>query len=65
MDLKSSYWQIPLTLASKLKMAFFIPKGKVHWNMLPMGVTNALPFFVAFMVSMKKEWMLHVTEAGF
>jgi hypothetical protein len=33
--------------------------------MLPMGVTNALPFFVAFTVSMKKEWMLHVTEAGF
>ena len=65
MDLKSSYWQIPLTLASKLKMAFFIPKGKVHWNILLMGVMNALPFFVAFTVSMKKEWMLHVTEAGF
>jgi hypothetical protein len=54
MDLKSSYWQIPLMLASKLKMAFFIPEGKVHWNVLPMGVTNTLPFFVAFMVSMKK-----------
>lgn len=56
MDMKSGYWQIQLTDSSKAKTAFFVPDGKKKFTVMPMGATNALPFFVAFALRMRKEW---------
>jgi len=41
LDLKSRYWQIPLSPEAKLKMAFSTWNGHYHWNVLPFGLTNA------------------------
>jgi len=56
MDMDSSYWQIALSKMSKEKTAFLIPNGKMHLNAMPMGVMNALPFFVCIMMIMQEQW---------
>jgi len=56
MDMDSGYWQIALSKMSKEKTAFLIPDGKMHWNAMPMGVMNALPFFVCIMMIMQEQW---------
>lgn len=65
MDMKSGYWQISVTRSSKSKTAFFAPEGKKRFrDVMPMGVKNAHPFFVAFAVRMKKEWMRLAMQQG-
>ncbi|HTS08815.1 MAG TPA: reverse transcriptase domain-containing protein [Candidatus Eisenbacteria bacterium] len=41
LDLKSGFWQIPLSPEAKLKTAFSTRNGHYHWNVLPFGLTNA------------------------
>jgi len=41
LDVKSGYWQIPLTPKAKLKMAFSTWNGHYYWHVLPFGLTNA------------------------
>jgi hypothetical protein len=47
MDYDAGYWQVAMDQASKEKTAFFTPEGKKHFNVMPMGATNAHPAFVA------------------
>ena len=56
LDLDAGYWQVKLHALSKEKTAFFIPDGKRHWNVMPMGILNAHAFFVCMTMQMKDEW---------
>ena len=56
LDLDAGYWQVKLHEASKDKTAFYIPDGKRHWNVMPMGILNAHAYFVCMTMDMKKEW---------
>lgn len=41
-DLRSAFWQIPLTEDSKEKTAFAVPgRGLFHFNVLPFGLSNS------------------------
>ena len=56
MDLDCGCWQAELTDASKGKTAFFVPAGKKRWTRMPMGTSDAHPFFVAMMQKFKTKW---------
>jgi hypothetical protein len=56
MDLDCGYWQVQLDKASRDKTAFYTPEGKKHWMVMPMGATNAQPFFIAMVGDMRKAW---------
>jgi hypothetical protein len=55
-DLDCGYWQVKLDKMSQEKTAFYVPDGKKHWKVMPMGATNAHPFFVAMAERMRFEW---------
>ena len=68
MDLDSGYWQVKLGDHSKEKTAFFLPRSKDHWLAMPMGLTNAHPFFVCMMQMFQSQWNdkrdeQHITQA--
>jgi hypothetical protein len=56
MDLDCGYWQVALDKASQDKTAFYTPSGKKHWTVMPMGATNAHPFFIAMINEMQAVW---------
>ena len=56
LDLDAGYWQVKLHEGSKDKTAFFVPDGKMHWRVMPMGILNAHAFFVSMTMDMKREW---------
>ena len=56
LDLDAGYWQVKLHEGLKDKTAFFIPNGKMHWLVMPMGILNAHAFFVSMTMDMKREW---------
>ena len=56
LDLKWGYWQLKLHEASRDKTAFFVPEGKKHWKVVPMGILNAHPCFCYVVGEMQKEW---------
>ena len=56
MDLDCGCWQAELTDASKGKTAFFVPAGKKRFARMPMGTSDAHPFFVAMMQKFKIKW---------
>jgi hypothetical protein len=56
MDLDCRYWQVALDKASQDKTAFYTPSGKKHWTVMPMGATNAHPFFIAMINEMQAVW---------
>lgn len=64
MDMATGYWQMKMTESSKPKTAFFVPDGKKRFTVMPMGVTNAHPVFVAFAVYLKKKWTKMAIEKG-
>jgi hypothetical protein len=64
MDLDCGYWQIRLTKASKEKTGFFVPNGKKHWNVMPMGACNSHPAFVAMMAKFQTLWDKLATDRG-
>ena len=44
-DLTWGYWQTPLAEEDKQKTAFTTRSGRWEYNVLPMGITNAVPAF--------------------
>jgi hypothetical protein len=56
MDLDCGYWQVKLDKMSQEKTVFYVTDGKKHWKVMPMGATNAHPFFVAIVERMHFEW---------
>jgi hypothetical protein len=48
--------RLALVKASQDKTAFYTPSGKKHWTVLPMGATNAHPFFIAMINEMQAVW---------
>jgi hypothetical protein len=56
LDYDAGYWQVAMNNASKEKTAFFTPDGKKHFNVMPMGATNAHPAFVAMVNKFKEAW---------
>jgi hypothetical protein len=64
MDLDCGYWQMKLDKQSQEKTAFYVPDGKKHWGVMPMGATNAHPFFVAMVERMRFEWNQRATNKG-
>ena len=55
LDLKSGYWQIPLTEKSKPVTAFSTPDGHYEFNVLPFGIAVAPAVFQRTMSSLFKE----------
>ena len=56
MDLDAGYWQMLLRKSCREKTAFYIPRGKKHWKVTPMGATNAHPAFVCMAMEMEDKW---------
>jgi hypothetical protein len=56
MDLDCGYWQVQLDKALRGKTSFYMPKGKKHWMVMPMGATKAQPSFIAMVGDMRKAW---------
>ena len=55
-DLDSGFWQVVVEKASRPKLAFFTPKGKKRWTVMPMGALNSTPIFVAMTTDFQAEW---------
>ncbi|CAJ1946484.1 unnamed protein product, partial [Cylindrotheca closterium] len=45
-----------MAASSKEKTAFFVPDGKKHFLVMPMGILSAQAFFVCVTIQFKKEW---------
>ncbi|CAJ1965610.1 unnamed protein product [Cylindrotheca closterium] len=45
-----------MAASSKEKTAFFVPDGKKHFLVMPMGILSAHAFFVCVTIQFKKEW---------
>lgn len=46
LDLKSGFWQVPLTLDASLKTAFISALGLFQYTRVPMGYRNAPQVFM-------------------
>ena len=64
MDLDSGYWQVSVVPESREKLAFFVPDGKKHWTVMPLGATNAHPCFCAMMAQFRRQWDQLATDRG-
>ena len=49
LDLRSGYWQIPLSEDAKQKSAFTFQRGLWEWNVLPFGLCNGVATFQRLM----------------
>lgn len=54
-DLKSSFWQIPLDQETKHKAAFITQNGIYEWKRLPYGLANSPVSFQTLMTSILRE----------
>ena len=55
LDLKSGFYQIPITETDKEKTAFVTPFGLYQFNVLPMGLKNSPPTFQKVMTDTLKS----------
>jgi hypothetical protein len=56
-DASSGYHQVRLSESSMMKTAFFVPHGgKYCWVVMPFGLKNCPPVFVAMMHDLKELW---------
>ena len=53
----AGYWQIETEEASRDRLAFFVPNGKLQWTVMPMDALNAPAVFVAMMAILQAEWL--------
>ena len=60
----AGYWQIETEEASRDRLAFFVPNGKLQWTVMPMGALNAHAVLVAMMAVLQEEWLASATKAG-
>lgn len=49
LDLKSGFWQLPISEKDRFKTAFVTSFGLYEWNVLPQGLRNAPPSFQRIM----------------
>jgi hypothetical protein len=56
-DMDAGYWQIETEEASRDRLAFFVPNGKLQWTVMPMDALNAPAVFVAMMAILQAEWL--------
>jgi hypothetical protein len=57
LDASSGYHQVKLSWASMMKTAFFAPHGRKYcWVVMPFGLKNAPPVYVAMMHDLKELW---------
>jgi hypothetical protein len=61
-DLTSGYFQVPLDQASRSCTAFMCSKGTFQFNVLPMGVTNAVETFQRLMDHVLRDLIGHICE---
>ena len=52
----SGYHQMMLSEASMLKTALFAPHGQYCWSVMPFGLMNTPPAFIAMMHDLKEIW---------
>ena len=60
----SGYWQIVVEPEARARLAFFTPEGKKWWTVMPMGVLNLAPIFMAMMLTLRWKWDHLVDEQG-
>ena len=63
-NMDAGYWQTETEEASRDRLAFFVPNGKLQWTVMPMGALNAHAVFVAMMAVLQEEWLASATKAG-
>ncbi len=54
-DLKSGYWQIPLSERAKKLCNMLTPLGTFQWHVLPFGLKNAPPHFQRMMNQIMRD----------
>ena len=58
LGMASGYWQVAMDNDTKEKTAFSTSSGHFHWNVMPMGLTNAPGTFERLMTLVLKG--LHI-----
>jgi hypothetical protein len=65
LDASSGYHQVRLSESSMMKTAFFAPHGRKYcWVVMPFGLKNCPPVFVAMMHDLKELWTELAEKAG-
>lgn len=59
LDLRSGYWQVPMTEADRSKTAFVTPDGLYEFNVMPFGLCNAPATFERMMDSILRGLKWH------
>ena len=64
-DAFSGYHQVLLTPESAMKTAFFAPNGRKYcWVVMPFGLKNCPPVYIAMMHDLKELWTIEAEAAG-
>jgi hypothetical protein len=65
LDASAGYHQVRLSEASMMKTAFYAPHGRKYcWVVMPFGLKNAPPVYIAMMHNLKELWTIMAEENG-
>jgi hypothetical protein len=65
LDAAAGYHQVQLSESSMAKTAFFAPHGRKYcWTVMPFGLKNAPPVYVAMMHDLKELWTELAAKEG-
>jgi hypothetical protein len=65
LDASAGYHQVQLSESSMMKTAFFAPHGRKYcWVVMPFGLKNAPPVYVAMMHDLKDLWTTEAERQG-